>query len=50
MSWLPIIGDPLTVVAGALRVDLSRFLIFVSIGKAARYLFVAGAFLWWSGS
>ena len=50
LSWLPIIGDPLTVVAGALRVDLSRFLIFVSIGKAARYLFVAGAFLWWSGS
>lgn len=50
LSWLPIIGDPLTVVAGALRVDLLRFLILVSIGKAARYGFVAGGHHWWSGS
>ncbi len=50
LSWLPIIGDPLTVVAGALRVDLLRFLILVSIGKAARYVFVAGGYHWWSGS
>jgi membrane protein YqaA with SNARE-associated domain len=32
LSWLPVIGDPLTVVAGALRVGLLRFILLVSIG------------------
>jgi membrane protein YqaA with SNARE-associated domain len=50
LSWLPVIGDPLTVVAGALRVSLLRFLILVTIGKAARYLFIGGAYLWWRDS
>lgn len=36
-SWLPIIGDPLTLAAGLLRTPLGIFLIFVMIGKAARY-------------
>lgn len=47
LSWVPVVGDPLTMVAGALRVDLLRFLIFVSAGKAARYVFLATAFAWW---
>lgn len=50
LSWLPIIGDPLTVVAGALRIDLFRFLLFVSLGKGARYVFIAVAFNWWNGA
>ena len=37
MSWAPIVGDPLTVVAGMLRYPLARFLLFVLIGRAARY-------------
>lgn len=37
LSWLPVIGDPLTLVAGLLRMPLPLFLLFVSIGKAARY-------------
>jgi membrane protein YqaA with SNARE-associated domain len=36
-SWLPIIGDPLTLAAGLLRTPLIVFLAFVTIGKAARY-------------
>jgi membrane protein YqaA with SNARE-associated domain len=36
-SWLPIIGDPLTLVAGLLRVRFAIFLALVAIGKAARY-------------
>ena len=40
LSWAPIIGDPLTVVAGALREPLLSFLIFVAIAKIARYLVV----------
>lgn len=49
LSWLPIIGDPLTVVAGALRVGFLRFVVLVSIGKGARYLFIVGAYSWWNG-
>jgi membrane protein YqaA with SNARE-associated domain len=49
LSWTPIIGDPLTVAAGVLRVRLVPFLVLVTIGKTARYLFIAGAYLWWSG-
>lgn len=50
LSWLPIIGDPLTVVAGALRVGLLRFVLLVSIGKGARYIFIVGAYSWWNGT
>ncbi len=40
LSWAPIIGDPLTVVAGALREPLLSFVILVAIAKIARYLAV----------
>lgn len=36
-AWVPIIGDPLTVAAGTLRLPFRYFLLFVSIGKAGRY-------------
>ena len=49
LSWLPIIGDPLTAVAGALRVDFLRFVVLVSLGKAARYGFILAAFNVWNG-
>ena len=41
LSWLPVIGDPLTLVAGVLRVPLAMFLALVTIGKAARYIVIA---------
>jgi membrane protein YqaA with SNARE-associated domain len=47
-AWVPIIGDPLTVVAGALRTELRWFLPLVMLGKLARYVAVAGGYLWWS--
>jgi len=37
LSWLPIIGDPLTLIAGVLRTPLHRFLIYVTIAKVGRY-------------
>lgn len=46
-SWVPIVGDPLTVVAGVMREPLLSFLIIVTIAKAARYLAVAAAALAW---
>lgn len=40
LSWLPIIGDPLTLVAGVMREPLPRFLALVGIAKVGRYLVV----------
>ena len=45
MSWAPIIGDPLSVVAGVLREPLWSFLAIVTIAKAGRYLVLAAATL-----
>ena len=42
LSWVPVIGDPLTVVAGILRVPFAVFLVIVAIAKTARYAFVLG--------
>lgn len=41
LAWVPIIGDPITVVAGIMREPLWRFLILVSIGKIGRYAALA---------
>ena len=46
LSWLPIIGDPLTLVAGVMREPLWRFILIVSLAKAARYAVVAMAVHW----
>ncbi len=39
-AWVPIIGDPLTLAAGLLRIKFLEFLILVSIGKFSRYLLI----------
>lgn len=44
-SWLPIIGDPLTFVAGIVRYAWWKFLIIVCFAKLARYIFVYLGFL-----
>jgi membrane protein YqaA with SNARE-associated domain len=38
LAWLPLIGDPLTLVAGIFRTSLWVFVPLVTIGKAIRYL------------
>ena len=49
LSWAPIIGDPLTLLAGILREPISSFLVIVAIAKLGRYLAVAGAALGLAG-
>ncbi len=39
-SWVPIIGDPITIVAGMLQFDFKKFLYLTFISKGVRYLFV----------
>ncbi|MFC0337161.1 membrane protein YqaA, SNARE-associated domain [Kushneria avicenniae] len=38
LAWVPIIGDPLTLIAGMLRVNLLWFVGLVTLGKALRYI------------
>jgi membrane protein YqaA with SNARE-associated domain len=45
LAWMPIIGDPLTLVAGVLREPFPVFLLLVTIGKMGRYLVLAVATL-----
>ena len=40
LAWVPIIGDPLTIIAGVLRVKFLTFLTLVSISKISRYVFL----------
>lgn len=46
-SWLPVVGDPLTVVAGVMREPLVPFLVLVTIAKGTRYLVLAALTLAW---
>ncbi|WP_288461124.1 YqaA family protein [uncultured Pseudomonas sp.] len=47
LSWTPVIGDPLTLVAGVMREPLWRFLVVVTLAKATRYVVVWGLTLGW---
>ena len=40
LAWMPIGGDPLTLVAGIIRVKLWLFIVLVGIGKTLRYVAV----------
>lgn len=44
-AWVPVIGDPLTVAAGVLKINFAVFILLVSIGKFLRYVIVAWAVL-----
>lgn len=39
-AWLPIIGDPITFIAGVLKYNFRKFLILVIISKFSRYFFI----------
>ncbi|QER40497.1 DedA family protein [Acinetobacter suaedae] len=45
LSWVPIIGDPITLIAGLMKERFGRFLLIVTIAKAGRYLFMYGLYL-----
>ncbi|MEA3394056.1 MAG: YqaA family protein [Pseudomonadota bacterium] len=46
LSWLPLIGDPLCAVAGWLKLPFWPCLLYMVIGKLARYLVMTVALLW----
>ena len=46
-SWLPIVGDPITVVAGALRESFWPFVALVTLAKGGRYIVLAAMTVPW---
>ena len=42
LSWLPIVGDPLTIIAGVMRINLLFFILTASAVRVLRY----GAIVW----
>ena len=42
-AWIPVVGDPLTLIAGVLRIPLRQFIPLVAIGKGGRYVALAAA-------
>ena len=46
LGWVPVIGDPITFVAGTLRYPFLPFLLLVSIGKIGRYIVVYLLTMW----
>lgn len=49
LGWLPVIGDPLTLVGGIMRVPWFNFVVLTATGKGLRYAFVLWAVLEVSG-
>jgi membrane protein YqaA with SNARE-associated domain len=51
LSWMPVIGDLLCLLAGWMRISWGPVLFFLCLGKALRYVLVAMATLqgmtWW---
>jgi membrane protein YqaA with SNARE-associated domain len=45
LSWVPLIGDPLTIVAGTMREPLWSFTLLVLVAKMGRYLVLASIVL-----
>ncbi len=41
LSWMPIIGDPLTFVAGILKYNIKKFILLVILAKFSRYFILA---------
>ncbi len=43
-AWLPIIGDPITVAAGVMRMNWLSFTVMVTLSKTLRYAALLGLF------
>jgi membrane protein YqaA with SNARE-associated domain len=44
-AWVPVIGDPLTIAAGVLKINILTFFILVASGKLTRYIIISCAIL-----
>jgi len=44
LAWVPVIGDPITVAAGVMRMNFIHFTVLVAISKTVRYMVLLGFF------
>lgn len=47
LCWLPIVGDPLAVMLGLMRLPWGKVVLLMAIGKGLRYIVFVGVWLWW---
>ena len=47
LSWMPIIGDPITLIAGLLKENFLRCLLMVCVAKTGRYFVLYLVFVGW---
>ncbi|PIZ81693.1 MAG: hypothetical protein COY02_01065 [Parcubacteria group bacterium CG_4_10_14_0_2_um_filter_41_6] len=45
-SWLPVVGDPLTIVPGLVKYSFKKFTLYVLIGKVIHYGLIYGFTVW----
>lgn len=45
LSWTPVVGDPITLIAGLMKENFWRFLLIVTIAKGGRYLTLYALYL-----
>lgn len=50
LSWMPVVGDPLVLVAGVLREKFWIVLLLTAVAKTGRYLVLAAVTLAWLGN
>lgn len=46
LAWLPVIGDPITLIAGLAQTNFRVFVLLVALGKGARYGVLIALTLW----
>ncbi len=46
LSWVPVIGDPLTLIAGVLHYNMKKFIWIVALAQGVRYAAVVGGYMW----
>lgn len=44
LAWVPVVGDPITVAAGVMRMNFTRFIVLVTLSKTLRYAALLGLF------
>jgi membrane protein YqaA with SNARE-associated domain len=47
LCWMPIIGDPLAVMLGLLRIPWLNIIVLMAIGKGLRYIVLAAIWIYW---
>jgi membrane protein YqaA with SNARE-associated domain len=46
LAWLPVVGDPICLIAGWLKMSFWPCTVYMAIGKFGRYLVMTGALIW----